>query len=99
MTYLTNLIIFLLGLYFVRRLTQVPVVINVTVMAKSAVATEEPSNEPVVMPEDVRDYIDKESDLWARQSRKHHARNLYAKLGKWPEVLIELRREDMVNNG
>lgn len=95
MTSLNSLIILLLGLYFVRRLTQVPVTIQLTLVTKTKVESDEPPNPDAEMPQSVVDYIDQESDPWARSSRKQAARNLYAKSNDWNEVLIELRRQDL----
>jgi len=48
------------------------------------------------MPLDVLDYIDAESDEWARISRRRHARALRSDLGGWTQVLAALKREDGV---
>lgn len=42
------------------------------------------------MPTEVRDFINQESETWAREALEAKARGLYGQLGDWSEVLAEL---------
>lgn len=46
------------------------------------------------MPEPVLEYLDRESDEWAREARKKHAYTLRADLGSWDAAFRQLQRED-----
>lgn len=50
------------------------------------------------LPADILDYIDMESEEYARQLRRARARALYQDSGDWEYVLNALKREDGVLN-
>lgn len=56
------------------------------------VETDKPDVIP--LPENVLDYINLESDEWAREARKRRARALYADVQDWSVVFRQLQQED-----
>lgn len=56
------------------------------------VETDKPDVIP--LPENVLDYINLESDEWAREARKRRARMLYADVQDWSVVFRQLQQED-----
>lgn len=96
LTFLSPLVILLLGLYAIRRISQVPVSINVTVLTKPFVEPIDESLPDLDLSKEIKDYIALESDEWAKESRTKHAKKLLVKLGSQEDVLRELKREDYV---
>jgi hypothetical protein len=60
----------------------------------AAAKGESPPPEPVVIPEEIDEYLRGESDAWAYEGRKARARELFADYGSWQRVQQELRRDD-----
>lgn len=94
MTYLGDLVILLLGLYAIRRLTQVPVVLNVTVTATPPLPPNEDDSLSFDVPPSIVEYTNLESEDWAREARKRRAKKLFIKEKNWDSVLTILKQED-----
>lgn len=52
------------------------------------------STKPDPIPQEILDYIDAESDEYARVTRRNRARTLKVELGTWDAVFRALQRED-----
>lgn len=68
-----------------------------TIQLRQLAPAEEIGPTPEAIPLDILEYIDEESDEWARVARRKHARNLRAMLGGWDNVLAALKKEDGEN--
>lgn len=98
MTYLGDLVILVLGLYAIYRITQVPVNIQLRLIATPADEStrDEKQTPDSDIPKSVLDYIALESEEWARIARKQKAKRLFAKTSNWSEVLTILKQEDQI---
>jgi len=77
-----------------RGISQVPLKLEVTLTPPTSVLEEEEGELQEPLPREVLDYIDLESDEWARSARRTMARKYYAKLQSWDAVLHQLKAED-----
>lgn len=73
---------------------QTPIRIELS-LSKEAVQEEEGSQEPISR--EVLEYINQESDEWARGARKTMARKYYKQSTSWDEVLHQLQMEDKID--
>lgn len=76
-------------------ISQVPVRVEVRVLPEKDLSPEGEHLEP--LPKELIEYIDLESEEWARQDRRKVARRLYAKTQDWNEVLVQLKAEDKID--
>lgn len=77
-------------------LTKNPPVIRIEVHPPEIRQVEAPVAAAEPIPEEVLDYIDMESDEYARTTRRNRARSLRAELGSWPSAFAQLQREDII---
>lgn len=64
----------------------------VTQRIPAAIETDKPTEE--VLPQEIIEYAEGESDAWAIEGRKRRARQLKAEVGDWATVLRIMQRED-----
>jgi hypothetical protein len=74
--------------------SQVPIKLEVSFTPVAEETGEGETQEP--LPRELVEYIDLESDEWARMARRQMARKYYAKEGNWEAVLHQLKVEDKV---
>lgn len=56
--------------------------------------SDRPDQPAIPMPKDLVEYIEKESDEWARAARRTKARTLFSETGSWETVLRIFQIED-----
>ena len=88
------LVILLIGVIGLIAAISEPRYVKLEIVTAQQVSSDNDSP-PIEVPEFVKDYINQESDDWARISRTASAKRKYNKLQNWQEVLIELKKEDL----
>jgi len=78
-------------------LVKSPPVIRVEVVTQSTKS--EPVVQDVLMPKELLDYIDQESEDHARTGRRQRAKALFAEFKDWDIVFRQLQREDEMIDG
>jgi hypothetical protein len=92
---LAVLLVILHDIYKTRKgLFNSPIRIEVSLVTEKTYEAEEEEGTSEPIPKDVIDYINQESDDWARAARRTMARKYFAKLGSWDAVLNQLQVED-----